>query len=190
MADAKDSSMVDSNAPNSSISHHNTFFMTHSNILRILAIALSAASIAVTTTNKETVVLFTMLFDARFYYSSSLKFFVAANAVVCALSVVTLIMNFLLGKQASQRKEYYLFLFIHDILMTVLLMAGCAAATAIGYVGQFGEDHMGWLPMCDHVRKFCTTNLISVVLSYLAFFAYLGLNILTAHRCISFAPKN
>lgn len=67
--------------------------------------------------------------------------------------------------------------------MTVLLIAGCAAATAIGFVGQYGEDHVGWIPICDNVKKFCRTNLASLLLSYLAFLVNLGLTALIAYKC-------
>lgn len=70
-------------------------------------------------------------------------------------------------------------------VMTLLLISGCGAATAVGYVGKYGEDHMGWSAICDHVNKFCKTNLASLLLSYFSFFAYLGLTILTAYKCTS-----
>jgi len=84
------------------------------------------------------------------------------------------------------KKEFNLTLKV----MMVLLIAGCAAATAIGYVGQFGEDHVGWQPICDHVRKFCTTNLVSLLLSYFAFISYFGITLLSAYKIVSSSPKN
>ncbi|KAG4938307.1 hypothetical protein AAZX31_16G048100 [Glycine max] len=157
-------------------------------ILRIIPTLLSAASIAVMVTNNQTVLIFAIRFQAHFYYSPSFKFFVAANGVVVALSLLTLVLNFLMKRQASPR--YHFFLFLHDIVMMVLLIAGCAAATAIGYVGQFGEDHVGWQPICDHVRKFCTTNLVSLLLSYFAFISYFGITLLSAYKIVSSSPKN
>ncbi|KAH1204947.1 CASP-like protein 1F2 [Glycine max] len=134
-------------------------------ILRIIPTLLSAASIAVMVTNNQTVLIFAIRFQAHFYYSPSFKFFVAANGVVVALSLLTLVLNF-------------------------LMKPGCAAATAIGYVGQFGEDHVGWQPICDHVRKFCTTNLVSLLLSYFAFISYFGITLLSAYKIVSSSPKN
>ncbi|XP_027352904.1 CASP-like protein 1F2 [Abrus precatorius] len=192
MADAKDSSMVDSKSSSTSPSQHqqHTSFFMAQDTLRILAILLSAASIVVMVTNTQTVLLFSIRFQAHFYYSPSFKFFVAANGVVTALSLLTLIVKLLMRQQASRRKDYYFVLITHDIVMTVLLIAGCAAATAIGYVGQFGEEHVGWQPVCDHVRKFCRTNLVSLLLSYVAFLAYLGVTILSAYKCIASSPNN
>lgn len=52
--------------------HHRIFIMVE-NILRILAILLSAASVVVTVTNHQTVYLFDTPLEAHFYYSSSFK---------------------------------------------------------------------------------------------------------------------
>ncbi|KAL5073112.1 hypothetical protein RYX36_012096 [Vicia faba] len=106
------------------------------------------------TTNNQTVTLYTFQFEAHFYYSSSLKFFVAANSVVCFLSVSLLLFNLLRRRQQThQLKDHYFFLFLFDLVMTVLLIAGCAPATTVGFVGQYGEDHVGWTPICDNVKK-------------------------------------
>lgn len=75
-------------------------------------------------------------------------------------------------------------------VMAVLMMSACAAATAVGYVGQYGESHVGWLPICERVPKFCKRNMVALFLSYLAFFAYLGLTILMAYKLMISPPKN
>ncbi|ESW33651.1 hypothetical protein PHAVU_001G087600 [Phaseolus vulgaris] len=197
MANAIDSSVLNSkskSSPNSSITsqqpqpqHGTTKISMAQEILRILPTLLSAASVAVTVTNHQTVFIFSLRFEAHFYYSPSLKFFVAANSVVAAMSLLTLILNFLMKRQPSPK--YYFFMLLHDIVMTVVLIGGCAAATSIGYVGQFGEEHVGWQPICDHVRKFCTTNLVSLLLSYFAFIAYFALTILSAYNSLFSSPK-
>lgn len=75
--------------------------------------------------------------------------------------------------------------------MTVVMISGCAAATAIGYVGKYGEEHVGWVAICDRVPKFCKTNTVSICLSYLAFFTYLVLTILMAYKLMmSSSPPN
>ncbi|KAK7395966.1 hypothetical protein VNO78_16608 [Psophocarpus tetragonolobus] len=194
MAEAKDSSTI---VPSKSSSvptltsqqqqqqqQRTTHFMAQ-DIFRILPTLLSAAAIAVMVTNSQTVFIFSLPLQAHFYYSPSFKFFVAANGVVVAMSFLTLTLNFLFKHQPSPR--YLFFLLFHDITMTMLLIAGCAAATAIGYVGQYGEDHVGWQPICDHVRKFCTTNLVSLLLSYFSFIAYFGLTIISAYKLCLFS---
>ncbi|KAK7290543.1 hypothetical protein RIF29_05042 [Crotalaria pallida] len=168
--------------------------MAAQDILRIMVFVLSAASIAVMVSNKQTVYVFSIRFDAHFYYSSSLRFFVAANGIICGYSLLELIINIwaLLVQRVSQRKGYHhdFSLFVFDLGMTLLLISGCAAATAIGYVGQYGEEHVGWLPICDRVSKFCKTNLASILLSYLALVSNLGLTLLMTYKSIKSSPKN
>lgn len=64
----------------------------------------------------------------------------------------------------------------------VLMISGCSAASAVGYVGRYGEEKIGWLSVCNRVAKFCNRVLVSVVLSYLAFFCYFALSITSAHK--------
>lgn len=64
----------------------------------------------------------------------------------------------------------------------VLMISGCSAASAVGYVGQYGEEKIGWLSVCNRVAKFCNRVMVSVVLSYLACFCYFALSITSAHK--------
>ncbi|XP_014497483.1 CASP-like protein 1F2 [Vigna radiata var. radiata] len=190
MADAKDSSILNSKS-STTISQQQqrktTKILMAQNILRLLPTLLSAASVAITVTNSQTVFIFALRFEAHFYYSPSLKFFVAANSVVAAISFLTLIANCLIKRQPSPK--YNFFILLHDMVMTVVLIAGCAAATSIGYVGQFGEKHVGWQPICDHVTKFCRRNLVSLLLSYFAFIAYFAVTILSAYISLFSSPN-
>ncbi|KAI4348361.1 hypothetical protein L6164_009093 [Bauhinia variegata] len=186
MVEGKDSFMLDPKssgiATSTTIIKQRPCFMALA-LLRTSAILLTAASIAVTVTNSQTVIIFSIQFEAHYYYSSAFKFLVAADAIVCVFSVLTLfIVHLLLRHRGSQLRGYYFYIFLHDTAMTVLLTSGCAATTAIGYVGQYGEEHMGWAAMCDRVRKFCGRSLVSLLLSYLALFAYLGLTVGTVHK--------
>lgn len=72
MADAKDSSLAMEATTTSISPQHRTLLMAQ-DILRLLAIVLSAASIAVMVTNNQTVFLFSLPLEAHFYYSSSFK---------------------------------------------------------------------------------------------------------------------
>lgn len=65
-------------------------------------------------------------------------------------------------------------------LMMVLVVSACAAATAIGYVGKYGNSHTGWTPICDHFGKFCHRVTTSVAISYLAVLCLLILTIISA----------
>lgn len=71
-------------------------------------------------------------------------------------------------------------------MMTLLMVSGCAAATAVGYVGRHGEERMTWHSVCGYVSKFCNKMMVATALSYLTFFAYLALILISAHGLIMF----
>jgi len=72
-------------------------------------------------------------------------------------------------------------------IAVVLLMSGCAAATAIGYVGRYGQDQTGWTKICDNVHKFCDFVVVSIALSYLAFICLFILTVMAFTRATSCA---
>ncbi|KAI9083982.1 hypothetical protein K1719_033978 [Acacia pycnantha] len=169
-----------------------TLLFKAQHILRGLAVVFTAVSIVLLVTNTQTVTVFTIELQAHFYYSSAFKFLVAANAIVCASSAATLIVVVRMMKRGAipQRRHYCFLLFLHDTVMMVMMMGGCAAGTAIGYVAQYGESHMEWDPICDKVAKFCRINVISLLLSFSAFFAYLGLTLLSPYNFLSSSPPH
>ena len=66
----------------------------------------------------------------------------------------------------------------------VLAISGCAAATAVGYISRYGEEKMGWMAVCNYVGKFCNQMMISMVLSYLAFFSYFALAVMSGNKAM------
>ncbi|XP_006347352.1 CASP-like protein 1F1 [Solanum tuberosum] len=150
-------------------------------LLRILAIAFTLAATSMILTSKQAVTVFGIEMDARYSYSSAFKFFAIANMIGCAFSVLSLILASVLGHKTPDPKNYF-YMFIHDLITMALLLAGCAAATAVGYVGKYGESHSGWMPICDHVDKFCRKVSHSIMLSYVAMILYLCLTIISANQ--------
>lgn len=53
------------------------------------------------------------------YFVFGTRFFVAANGVVCFMSVLTLIFNLLMRQQTPQRKDYYFLLFLVDLVSLI-----------------------------------------------------------------------
>ncbi|KAK6148024.1 hypothetical protein DH2020_018936 [Rehmannia glutinosa] len=148
--------------------------------LRILATATTLAATWIMLTTKQTQLVFGIQVDARYSYSPAFKFFAYANLVACASTVLSLFVAFILGKKAVD-PTYHFYMFLHDLTMTVLLMAGCAAATAIGYVGKYGNSHTGWMAVCGYFAKFCNRATAASSLSYLGFFFYLLLTVISAN---------
>ncbi|XP_021681598.2 CASP-like protein 1F2 [Hevea brasiliensis] len=162
-----------------------SFFIAHV-MFRVLAIAFTVASISVLVTSGQDVLVFGIRTMARYSYSSAFKFLVVADAVVCGFSGLSLILVCLRSRSAAAAQfmnSFYLFL--HDMVMMVLLISGCSAATAIGYVSRYGAKEMNWVAVCDYVGKFCNQVLASLVLSYLAFFCYLALTAFSAHKLMT-----
>ncbi|EEF49379.1 conserved hypothetical protein [Ricinus communis] len=157
------------------------FFMAQV-IFRILAIAFAVASISAMVTSDQNVIVFGMDTAARYSYSSAFRFLVGANAVVCGFSVLSLIFVCLMSRRSEAILEKNYYLFLHDMVMMVMMVSGCSAATAIGYVGRYGEKEITWTAVCDFVGKFCNQALVSIVLAYLALFCYVALTTLAAHK--------
>ncbi|KAL3747982.1 hypothetical protein ACJRO7_009242 [Eucalyptus globulus] len=116
-------------------------------------------------TCRQSITVFGIRIDALYSYSLAFNFFAFANAIACALSMMTL---FLLIVEAcgilptspsscSSMTWYW---------MMSLVLAGCTAATAVGYIGKCGNTHTGWMPICDHLGKFCSKATTSMAFAY------------------------
>ncbi|KAF8042062.1 hypothetical protein BT93_A0608 [Corymbia citriodora subsp. variegata] len=63
-------------------------------------------------------------------------------------------------------------------MVLTFVMAGYAATVAIGSVGKHGNAHVGWMPICNHLGKFCDRITISIIIiSYLSFLLVMILTI-------------
>ena len=150
--------------------------------LRFLATVASFAAAWIMFTSKQSVVLYGINIDAKYNYSSAFKFFAIANLIASILSVVSLIVaaGILTRNRSDPNKFFYIFL--HDLVVMTLVMSACAAATAIGSVGRYGNSHIGWMAICDHFSSFCDRMTISVTLSYFSFVLYLLLTVISASK--------
>ncbi|XP_057767577.1 CASP-like protein 1F2 [Salvia miltiorrhiza] len=162
-------------SPPSSKSHATQIF------LRILAIGTTLSAACLMFTNKQATVVYGIPVDARYTYSPAFKFFAFANIVAFALSLLSLILVFLMGRKAASSTHYFC-LFLHDLIITTLLMAALAASWAIAYVGKFGNSHTGWIQICDHFGKFCNRGIASTLLGFLGVIIYLILTIVSANQ--------
>ncbi|KAL1554005.1 CASP-like protein 1F1 [Salvia divinorum] len=150
-------------------------------LLRILAIATTLSAACIMITNKQVTVVYGIQVDARYTYSPAFKFFAFANIVAFALSVLSLIAVLFMGRKAVHSAHYF-GLFLHDLIITVLLMGGLGAALGISYVGKYGNSRTGWMPICNHFGKFCNRGVVSSVLGFMGFFVYLFLTIISANQ--------
>ncbi|KAL3526210.1 hypothetical protein ACH5RR_014582 [Cinchona calisaya] len=146
--------------------------------LRILVVALTLAAIIITITAKQTVNVGILSFKARYQYSSATRFQVGANAVVCAFSFMSVL---LLPCLSDPGNYYYCFyLLLHDMVMTMLMISGCAAASTVGYLAKNGQKQGGWIALCKYLDKFCDRLELALALAYLAFFCMFVLTVMAA----------
>ncbi|KAJ7957198.1 CASP-like protein [Quillaja saponaria] len=147
--------------------------------LRFLAFGATLAATCVIFTSKQSAVVIGMTFDASYSYSPAIMYFAFANAVACFFCLMSLFLVFVFCRGGADPAKYY-YLFLHDLLMLVLVLSGCAAASAIGYVGRHGNSHTGWAPICDNFQKFCSKVATSLILSYLSVLFLLMLTVISA----------
>ncbi|XVF59966.1 hypothetical protein PTKIN_Ptkin08bG0004800 [Pterospermum kingtungense] len=157
-----------------------SFFMAQI-ILRLFAAAFTLVAICVMVTSTQTIFLFGLTMTARYSYSSAMRFLLVSDSIVCAFSALSVIFVYHLSRSGSDVKNCF-YLFLHDMVIMVLTISGCAAASAVAYISKYGEAKMGWLAVCNRVEKFCNHMLIPLVLSYLAFFCYLALAVLSRKK--------
>ena len=154
--------------------------------LRIFCSSLCLAALLVMIFSAQNYDLGGYIVKARYHYSTAFTFLAGVDGVVCGCSLLSLIYVFLLSRSKPHPNSCFK-LFVHDLAMLMLMVAGCASGTAIGYVGRYGQNESGWSPICDTVKNFCFKITISVVLSYIALICYLILTILTVLKLKSFS---
>uniref|UniRef100_A0A7C9DM27 CASP-like protein n=1 Tax=Opuntia streptacantha TaxID=393608 RepID=A0A7C9DM27_OPUST len=155
-------------------------------MLRCLAAMLALAGVLVMLKSGQSTTVFGIEFQARYRYSSAFRFLLGVDIAICVFCVISLISICTFYGPKSNTKSYFS-LFLHDLIAVVLLMSGCAAATAIGYVGRYGQDQTGWTKICDNVHKFCDFVMVSIALSYLSFICLFILTVMAFTRATSCA---
>ncbi|KAI3521074.1 hypothetical protein L1887_10533 [Cichorium endivia] len=156
-------------------------FMASQIWLRIVAAAATIAAACLMFNSRESKVLFGTDLDARYTYTPAFKFFTMMNVVAAVLSLLSLLPVFTLGRKFSSSVNYF-FLFIHDLLLTSLMVGGFGAATSVAQVGKYGNSHAGWMPICDNFGKFCHKVMAALILSVLSIICFLLLTIISANK--------
>ncbi|KAE8710076.1 Endosomal targeting BRO1-like domain-containing protein [Hibiscus syriacus] len=156
-----------------------SFFKVQTTV-RVFAAVSALTAICLMATSSQTVVLFGFTIKAHYSYSSAMRFLFVTDAIVLsASSVLSPIFVYHLRRSGSSPKSFF-YLFLHDMVIMVLAISGCAASTAVGYISRYGEQKMGWMAICNRVNKFCNHMTIAIVLSYLAFFSYFALAVMSS----------
>lgn len=146
-------------------------------IFRLLGIGATLTAAVVMGTNKQTVILPEVgPWPAKYQYTSAFVFFVAANALACGYTVLSLIFS-LIVKPASSTLPAF-FLSITDLVMLILVTAGASAAAAIGWLGRKGNYHSNWAKICNTYGRFCDRGSIAVFASFFGVIIFMKLTVM------------
>ncbi|KAL2344040.1 hypothetical protein Fmac_005325 [Flemingia macrophylla] len=115
--------------------------------LRFLAIGATIAAVIVMVTSHDSSQVFDLTFTAKYSDDKAFKYFVIAEAIACAYSLIVLF--------TCSRSSLGRLILILDVVIAMLLSSSVSAAVAIAHVGKKGNTHAGWLPICGQVPKFC-----------------------------------
>ncbi|GAB2227401.1 hypothetical protein Droror1_Dr00009221 [Drosera rotundifolia] len=131
-------------------------------VLRLLVVISSAVSAYLMFTSKEETVIYDLPMSAKYSYSPAFKFEAYINVAASVFGLITLIVSSV-GLRHGNPTTYF-FLFLHDLVLMSLVLGGCSAAAAIGYVGKNGFEQAGWTAICDHFNPFCKRASTSIML--------------------------
>ncbi|GAB2240998.1 hypothetical protein Droror1_Dr00021516 [Drosera rotundifolia] len=156
--------------------------------LRAFAAVASAVSAYLMLTSKEEAVVYGIPMSARYNYSPAFKYAGYMNIVASASALISLIITTLQVRKGILTS--YFLLFLHDLVISSLLVGGCAAAAAIGYVGKHGCEEAGWSAICDHFGGFCNRIATSVITGFASTFFFLLLVIFSAITVQTYASPH
>ncbi|KAI3976100.1 hypothetical protein MKX01_016783 [Papaver californicum] len=148
--------------------------------MRIIGIISSLISIVLMVTCKQVSLYLGIEFVAKYSYSPAFKYFVVANGVACFFSVVSLFLVNPCSKNPDRKKHFIIFM--TDLVATVFYVTGCAAATSFAFTALHGNEHTGWMKICDQFKKFCHRSMESIILAYFASLLFLFLTIWSAWK--------
>ncbi|KFK28997.1 hypothetical protein AALP_AA7G075900 [Arabis alpina] len=144
--------------------------------MRLLVIGTAMASAWLMITNHEVATVYGLAFSAKYSDSKSFRYLVYADIAICAVTLFTL----LWACFAVRRTGLVFALFFFDLLVTVTAISAFSAATSEGYIGKYGNNAAGWLPICRYVHGYCTRSTISLALSFASFILLFLLTVLSA----------
>ncbi|KAI0488154.1 CASP-like protein 1C1 [Dendrobium catenatum] len=133
-------------------------------LLRLMAMAAVIAAAVVMATSHETTTYFNLTLKADFTQTPSFKFFLIANCIAALYSLLALF--------ASWTFIPPRWVMVFDVMIAMLLTSAMAAALAIAQIGKKGNQHAGWLPICDQVPKYCNHVMGALISGFVGLLFY------------------
>jgi uncharacterized protein (TIGR01569 family) len=155
-------------------------------ILRVLTALATAAALITLLKANQTVTVGGSTVRARWNDFGAFKWFLLANAIVCAYSILAAIAA-LLGV-CTPRGPFSVspvawLTFLVDFLLASALMSAAASATTLAWIGYKGQSTAGWASTCGVVHGFCRRVGGALIASYIGW-VFLALSTILAAMAI------
>ncbi|XP_027368676.1 CASP-like protein 1D1 [Abrus precatorius] len=128
-------------------------------ILRFVLLAASVVVIAVIVSSDQTeVVLFQNTLEphpVKFKYSPAFVYFVAAFSVSGLYALISALASISVIQKPEFKLKFLLHFLFWDALILGITASATGAAGSIAYLGLKGNDHVGWIKVCNVYDKFC-----------------------------------
>ncbi|KAK1591527.1 hypothetical protein Q3G72_009106 [Acer saccharum] len=145
--------------------------------LRVLLFSATLVAIIVMVTSEQS----EFERPAKFNHSPAFIYFVAALAVVCFYSIITILVSILVIFKPTFHKKFLLHFAFWDVLMLGLVASATGAAAAVAYIGLKGNSHVQWGKVCSTYDKFCRHVASSTALALFAAVVLVFLSMLSTH---------
>ncbi|XP_020227363.1 CASP-like protein 1D2 [Cajanus cajan] len=124
-------------------------------ILRFLLFAASLVSVVVMVTGNQTLNI-PLPLSAKFRYSPSFVYFVAAFSVSGLYSIITTIASLSAIKNPTLKTKLLLYYVLWDAVILGIIASAVGTAGGMAYLGLKGNKHVnGWNKICNVFDKFC-----------------------------------
>ncbi|KAJ7955046.1 CASP-like protein [Quillaja saponaria] len=130
-------------------------------VLRSLLFAASVVAIVVIVTSNQTELVpnpFTRRLEyrkAEFNHSPAFIYFVVAFSVAGLYSIITTLASISVILKPNYRLKFTLHFLFWDALILGVVASATGAAGAVAYVGLKGNNHVGWVKVCNRYDKYC-----------------------------------
>ncbi|KAE9457648.1 hypothetical protein RHGRI_017701 [Rhododendron griersonianum] len=146
-------------------------------LLRVLALGATIAAAIVMGTSHEKSSFFAVQFEAKFSHTSAFTYFLIANVIGGAYSLLVLFL--------PTESLLWRLVIAMDVVITMLLTSGVSAALAIAYVGKKGNSYAGWLPICGQVEGYCHQVGAALATGFAGVIIYMLILLYSLHSAIN-----
>jgi len=155
-------------------------------ILRVLTALATGAAIITLLKSNQTVRVGPTSLRARWNDFGAFKWFLLANAIVCAYAILAALASLLgicMPRGPLSTRPVQWLTFLVDFLLANALMSAAAAATTLAWIGYHGEKAANWGSQCGVVHSFCRRIAGALIASFVGW-VFLALSTLVTVSAI------